>query len=475
MSVLAAPALADDAPAPAEDRDTLSPAQLRIEERLRRVEAVTELFNRQTRLWRLSYPLLYGAVDMCPDRIRASAGFSYANAYLFRGAARSAANALGYDHRVSVVDVAPGSAAAAAGIQRRDVLVAIGDWQSPIGDGAVSLAAAMLRDTLERSGAAVLTMARGRDSYQAKIKPDYICDLQVIAAPGDMLSAYADGDRVVVFHGMMDFIADDGELAAVIAHEIANSLLPGLGIAGSPSDYSLSNFFNWGMEPEATGDPVDDRARAHDRGLAADYVAAYLLARAGFDHRALIGLWRRVAAAGLVDADGGYSIPDAERTARLAATIVEVDAKLASHGALAPSPDGPPAAPAEASAATVEVAAPAATVEVVGLPWAAPVETVAVETEVPDIPAEAPIPAAGIEATGAVEVEGMPWTAPAESAVAGVAVPHQPPPAPARLLPSDESMHQDVAMTALGAPEPAADVQPAPDRAGFSFVDWFGR
>ena len=69
--------------------------------------------------------------------------------------------------------------------------------------------------------------------------------------------------------------------------EIANALIPALSIdAESGGDFSLANFFDWGMEPEIRSDnPTGNRANAKDFGRAADYVAAYFLARAGFDHR----------------------------------------------------------------------------------------------------------------------------------------------------------------------------------------------
>ena len=55
--------------------DTISPELLRLKERQRRVEGLTELFARQTRIYRLSYPLLYAAVDLCPNTVRSAGGF----------------------------------------------------------------------------------------------------------------------------------------------------------------------------------------------------------------------------------------------------------------------------------------------------------------------------------------------------------------------------------------------------------------
>ena len=359
--------------------DTVSPDLLRLKERQRRVEALTELFGRQTRVYRLAYPLLYAAVDLCPDNERTAGGFTYANAYMFRGAVRTAASALGYTHRVGVVDVVANSAGAGAGIRARDQILAIDDWAAPFGEGAVTLTAAKLRDVLDREGKARLTLKRGGVDLIARLKADFICDIQVLAAPGTGVTAYSDGDRVVVYHGMMDF-ADDGELAAVIAREIANALIPGLGIkSGGDNEFALSNFFEWGMEekPQAGG-PVIDPGQARDYGLAADYVGAYLLARAGYDHHRGAALLRRLWASA---ASGQYGQPDAVRLARLEASAGEIDAKLAARRPLIPQSSGPPAA---GSVTPIETARTP--------PAPAPPVPVAAETEAAPEPVRAPVP-----------------------------------------------------------------------------------
>ena len=109
VAVLAAIAAVTALPAGAADSgpdaDTVSPDLLRYEQRQHRIDALGALFDRQNRVYRVGYRLLYVALDMCPDTIRAAAGFTYANAFMFRGAVRTAAAQLGFGHRVSVVDV----------------------------------------------------------------------------------------------------------------------------------------------------------------------------------------------------------------------------------------------------------------------------------------------------------------------------------------------------------------------------------
>ncbi len=474
--------------------DTVSPDLLRLKERQRRVEALTELFGRQTRVYRLAYPLLYAAVDLCPDNVRTAGGFTYANAYLFRGAVRSAASALGYTHRVGVVDVVANSAGAGAGIRARDQILAIDDWAAPFGEGAVTLTAAKLRDILDREGKATLTLKRGGVELAAHLRADFICDIQVLAAPGIGVSAYSDGERVVVYHGMMDF-ADDGELAAVIAREIANALLPAMDIkSGGDNEFALSNFFEWGMEERPqVGGPIIDPGQARDYGLAADYVGAYLLARAGFDHHKGAQLLRRLWASA---ANGQYGTPNAVRLARLEASAGEIDAKLAARRPLIPQSAGPPAAGSVAPLESVQTPPPAA---VAAEPVLAPGPEPALEPAPEPTPAPAPeVAAAPLPERDALEeeawqtttVEAAPTTRVENTYEAGDPGDYRlgvEPLNDPRLAPSTAIIEGEPVTVAEVEPIPAAiDAPPPSDPAlaapappsgelGFSFADWFGQ
>jgi beta-barrel assembly-enhancing protease len=480
--------------------DTVSPDLLRLKERQRRVEALTELFGRQTRVYRLAYPLLYAAVDLCPDNVRTAGGFTYANAYMFRGAVRSAASALGYTHRVGVVDVVANSAGATAGIRARDQLLAIDDWAAPFGEGAVTLTAAKLRDVLDREGQATLMLKRGGVELEAHVRADFICDIQVLAAPGIGVTAYSDGERVVVYHGMMDF-ADDSELAAVIAREIANALIPTLGIeSGGDDEFALSNFFEWGMEEQPQpGGPVIDPGQARDYGLAADYVGAYLLARAGFDHSKGAQILRRLWAS---EATGQYSRPDAVRLARLEAAAGEIDAKLAARRPLIPQSGGPPAA---GNVAPLESARtpPPAPVAAEPLHAPEPAPQLAPQPAQAAEPLPVPLPAPEVAATPPPErdaleeeawettaVEAAPTTRVENTYEAGdpgdyrlgvepLTDPRLTPPAPAMAGEPMAVAEAEPVSVAIDPPPPSDPTLAAPalpsGELGFSFADWFGR
>lgn len=350
-AMLASPSAAqDDAEADASSEGTnarqeivTDPDLRRAEERRRRIAVLSGLFERQTRVFRISYRLLYAAVDMCEDNVRPAMGFTYANALMFQGAVRTAASDMGLTHRVSIVEIAPGSAASRAGLRIRDQLLAIGDWPVPYGEGAVTLTQAKLRDVLVRDNRAVLYMRRDGNQFSVTLEPDFICDIKVLAVPGEPIRAYAGENNVVVFAGLHQDVEDDNVMAAAIGREIANHLLPGMGIGSSGgSGLEWSNFFNWGFEPEPAGDVVADQSLAKDYGTAADYVGAYLMARAGFDHRKAPALWQRMAGRQSPPPEHSYGTPDPEYIQNIELAVAEIDRKLSAREPLRPETADPP-------------------------------------------------------------------------------------------------------------------------------------
>ena len=455
--------LAQEEPAdigqPVDQLQSIDPDLVRLRERQRRVEMLSNLFARQTRVYRIGYRLLYTAIEMCPDTLRVAAGFTYANAYMFEGSVRSAASALGYTHRVSIVDLAPNGAGVRVGLLPRDIFMAIDAWPVPFGEGAVTLTAAKLRDTLTRNGMASLTFRRGASPVVVTIRPDYICDFRVVAVPGDAIKAYADGNRVVVFHGLLDFVGDDDDmLASVIAREIANNLLPDMDmdIDTDNGEFSLSDFFSWDIEPEATGDPVADGVTVVDHHVAADYVAAYLMARAGFDYTKAPDFWYRLAKTPLADGGDVYPAPDTEYLLVLEATIDEIDQKLAARQPLRPESGGPP--PPDPDAMKML----AATADAPSNDESPPIETVVVETPGDAITDPPPSPSTPAR----TDITGLPWREQAATVAppSSEAVPEIAP----EIIDASPLGEEPQIMT-----PPSPGTPSAGSGSGFSFRDWF--
>jgi hypothetical protein len=204
------------------------------------------------------------------------------------------------------------------------------------------------------------------------------------------------------------------------------------------------------MEPDRpTGDPAVDQAGARDWGIVADYLGAYLLARAGFDHRKGLAFWRRLAASGAAGAGGSYPPHEAADLLRLEAAAREIDAKLAARQQLLPAESGVPEAVAVAEAP----AAPA--VEIEELPW----HTAAEAAPRPPVPAAT----AGEPPDYRLEVAPLPEPGAEPQALEGEALlAAAPPPEPAA---ADARAPAEVG--------PAAPQLPAEVSAGFSYSAWF--
>jgi predicted Zn-dependent protease len=118
--------------------------------------------------------------------------------------------------------------------------------------------------------------------------------------------AGADGDQVRVTSGLIDFLTEDDELAAVIAHELAHNQL------GHPAQLD-------GLKK--------GRAKlVRETEIEADRLAVWLLANAGYDPQAAIRMWTRLG-------------KRQSKTPRLHERVAILEAEIALLGA-APQADG---------------------------------------------------------------------------------------------------------------------------------------
>lgn len=230
------------------------------------------------RLERVAFNVLSAAVEFCGGRVRPYYGLTAINADGFdsdlRGVAREA---LGLGERPQMLHVVPDSPAARAGLRANDVITMIGG--RPVTSGRVApgdleqVAAATagpVRVTFERRDGETGAVT----THAATIAPVPVCDIPLHLAPGRAVNAWSVGRSVRFSGGMVRFAHDDGELALVIAHEVAHIVLEHNG--------NVLNYLNY------TADPGHFEAEA-------DYVGLYLVARAGYDPHAGLALLRRMA------------------------------------------------------------------------------------------------------------------------------------------------------------------------------------
>ena len=174
------------------------------------------------------------------------------------------------------------------------------------------------------------------------------CNFHVEYSTDDDANAYAEGEtKVVVNHGLLQYLKSDSEVAAVIGHEFGHHIakhieekqnnarlgavlgaVVGVGTvvaAGGTGDPNAGDVVN---SSTRLGAQVGALSYSKEEEREADLLSAYLLARAGYDLEEAGNIWRVLAALG--NGSSRSSIfsthpSDAERMAAWEKSIVVVE------------------------------------------------------------------------------------------------------------------------------------------------------
>jgi beta-barrel assembly-enhancing protease len=211
--------------------------------------------------------------------------------------------------RPVVAAVASGSAAARAGLRAGDVLLAIGGRPTPqVSADAGYKPVGDTEAMVDAAGATISLVIRREDvASTVSFTPDKGCASRVQVIPGRSINARADGRYVQINAGMLDFVRNDDELAAVVAHELAHNIL----------------------KHQAKKTPSKQAEYEADR------LSVALVARAGYSVDEVVPFWTRFEArtnAGIF-ADGTH--PSAKK--RIAALTATVDEFKSGQPVVAPA------------------------------------------------------------------------------------------------------------------------------------------
>ena len=168
----------------------------------------------------IAYRLQTSAVALCDDVVPQS-GVLFHDITQYPASQRIAAKAaFGLDDRPSVLAVVTGSAADTSGLRVGDHIADI-DRQTPstARDAEAYLARAMA------SPPADIRVDRGGDRVSLVLTGAPGCVSQVQVIPGKTRNAVADGTYVQLTAPVIAEAKDDGELASIIAHEMAHNIL----------------------------------------------------------------------------------------------------------------------------------------------------------------------------------------------------------------------------------------------------------
>lgn len=188
----------------------------------------------------------------------------------------------------AIAAVAPGSAAARAGLRAGDVIVSIDGTAPPAGPatGPATFAGVQaIHDRLEAALAsppARLVVERDGARVPVDLPVDPGCPSFVQLVPSRKRDAEADGQTVTLSSTVAEYAQGDDELAVPIAHEIAHNIL-GHRAALTRDRISKGVFAGFGANGRRLRETEDE----------ADLTGVELMAAAGYDPAAAIRFWTR--------------------------------------------------------------------------------------------------------------------------------------------------------------------------------------
>jgi len=305
-------------------------------------EALTRIAALQERLYRVAAPLLISNAQLCKAQARNLLGFTAKNRHSYPGEYNEAAHvAFGMGERLQVTGVLAGSGAARAGLQRGDQLVTAGAKALPSGPNASTLAGAVFAPLLAASASLPMGIERDSASMQLKIPITRACGFAIELGNADNINSYADGGRVMVTRGMLGFVRDDDELAYLLAKGMAHNILGhaasqrNAGTIGSIIDNLVAVRPDTSMLIGSSG----IKAMPQELDVAAERLAMFLLARAGYKFDNAAPFVKRLAASHPATVLNGYVAnhpATAFRVAAIEKAVAEIKARQAAKKPLLP-------------------------------------------------------------------------------------------------------------------------------------------
>lgn len=194
--------------------------------------------------------------------------------------AEAAKAAFGFDQPVEIAFVVPGGEAENQGVKAGDGLLRIGNRDAASfkpAAGASALRLEGIRQFLDQlwgpNYLAPMRVQREAETREILFQLNPVCRSHFWVEASGKRDAGADGEKVRITSALVEYTADDAQLAAIAAHEMAHNLL------GHPEQLRMAK--------------KAKRKLIVANELAADQLSVWLLANAGYDPRAAALFWQR--------------------------------------------------------------------------------------------------------------------------------------------------------------------------------------
>ncbi|HEY4317255.1 MAG TPA: M48 family metallopeptidase [Herbaspirillum sp.] len=282
--------------------------------------ALRNMIAMQDRLFKVASPLLTANAQLCKGNARYLLGFTAKNKYSYSMAMAPAAQSLGFDERLQVTDVLPGSGAAKNDVKRGDYLISAGDRPIPQGENAERLTATVLAPLVARKAPIKLGLQRNGAQMNVTVPLTLACSFSIELGNADIVNAYSDGSRVLVTRGMINFTRTDEELAYLVAREIAHNALahPGRQKMVKTIGDIINNLMRANPDTTTLAGTGGILPYGQDMDAAADTLSLYMLVRAGYAIDNAPAFWKRLAMQYPASVPNGYTAIHPSTTYRLA-------------------------------------------------------------------------------------------------------------------------------------------------------------
>ena len=325
--------------APATQRVNISDAATKREADLQMELAVSDMVKEQERISRINRDIATKASQLCGEHVGPSTGmFAMKKPKGDMGTVLE--RKYGITSQQTVLFVLPNTPAEKGGLRARDIITSVNGTSTDDEDA--------LKTSFEKAqpeAPIVYSVMRGGERISLTVMPERACSYPISLNPSQVINAYADGKRIVIARGMVNFAKDDNELAVVISHELAHNLMKhieekkqnaGAGLLADLAVVLLSR----GQVTNTNFASAGANAYSQEFEAEADYVGLYIMASAGLNIADAPKFWRRMASAhpGNIKTNHAASHPStAYRMVALEETVTEIGEKRSRGQPLLPN------------------------------------------------------------------------------------------------------------------------------------------
>ena len=238
----------------------------------------------QRRLYDVGLPLLAAAVEWCPFEQDATYGF-----FLRNQPVGGAVSSPGTRAVPIVAYVHPRLPAAVAGLELGDRVIEVNTTKVEA-DGAEAVMQRIHRVTAARIQPLQLEVEHHAVRRTVVLWAKPACNFSLRLIESDVINGISNGRIMAVTTGAMQVFFRNDELAWILAHELAHNIL------SHARNAQLRMMLNTFLRATAAGGRLPEQPSPEPRLLEAeaDYVGAYLMARAGYDLDAVERVWEQM-------------------------------------------------------------------------------------------------------------------------------------------------------------------------------------